>query len=152
MAKSIISRILIPHNIINKCDINLCNYFLQSCLCRTHIFRNSKNERVPDFPQIPVCKYKKIIFRTYNYFRIKTRPFYGMVRRQGAGASKLRAWAIYDYWEKEILNVNIAKGSTYGTWAIKLDHLISIKLVLFHTYFIFLATSHNKPFLYYGET
>ena len=50
---------------------------MQSCLCLTHIIRNSKNERVPDFPQIPVCKYKKIIFRTYNYFRIKTRPLNG---------------------------------------------------------------------------
>ena len=48
----------------------------QPYLCLSPILRHSKNERVPDFPQIPVCKYKKIIFRTYNYFRIKTRPSY----------------------------------------------------------------------------
>ena len=56
--------------------VNLYIYFLQSCLCLSHILRNSKNEIVPDFPQIPVCKQKEIIFRTYNYFRIKTRPLY----------------------------------------------------------------------------
>ena len=65
-----------PYNIINKYNSNSCIYFLQSWLYLTHIIRNSKNERVPDFPQIPVCKHKKIIFRTYNYFRIKTRPSY----------------------------------------------------------------------------
>ena len=52
---------------------------------------------------------------------------YGMLRRQGAGASKLRAWAIYDYWEKGDPQCKYCQGLN-GTWAIKSDHLGSIKL------------------------
>ena len=89
--------------------------------------------------------------------------------REGAGRRVLPLVSLWHgaaagRWSEQIKSVGhlwlLGKGNPQckyclgllGTWAIKLDHLISIKLVLFHTYFIFLATSHNKPFLYYGET